>query len=67
MNEKIFEVQIYFSGFSTYIIEAENEKEAIKKARLQPIKQNELFSNIQNWKDADNANEITEQTLAFNN
>lgn len=56
MKTKKYEVQIYFSGFSTYTIEAENETEAIKKARLQPVNQDELFSNIQNWKDADNAN-----------
>ncbi|MBU2445822.1 MAG: hypothetical protein KJ666_09680 [Bacteroidetes bacterium] len=52
------EAQIYHSGFCTYVIEAENETEAIEKARLQTIDKNELLSNLESWKEADTANEI---------
>ncbi len=55
---KKFEVKIYFSGFSTYEIEAENAEDAILKARNFEIDKNEILSNLENWKEADEANEI---------
>jgi len=55
MKSKIFEVIIYYSGFCTYQLEAENEAEAIKKARNRKIDSIELLSNIENWKEADTA------------
>ena len=58
MKSKIFEVKIYHSGFCTYQIKAKNEGEAIKKARKFPINKNEILNNLENWKDADNAEEI---------
>ena len=54
MNKK-FDVQIYYSGFSTHIIEAENEEEAILKARSRKIKLDEISSNLESWKEADDA------------
>jgi hypothetical protein len=61
--KKKFEVQIYFSGFCTYEIEAENIDFAIEKARLLEIKKNELFSNLENWKEADTAIEIKDEKV----
>lgn len=55
---KKFEVKIYYSGFCTYMIEAENTEEAIIIARNLPIDQNEILSNLENWKEADEANII---------
>lgn len=53
-----FEVKIYYSGFCTYEAQAENEQEAIEKARSLQINKNELLSNLENWKEADTAEEI---------
>lgn len=55
---KIFEVKIYYSGFCTYEIEAENEEQAIDKARNLEINRNEILSNLEDWKEADEAFEI---------
>lgn len=57
MNKK-FEVQIYYTGFSTYLIDAEDEGEAILKARKQKIKFGEICSNLKNWEEADQAEEM---------
>ncbi len=58
MKTKKYEVQIYYSSFSTYTIEAQNKEEAINIARSLPVNKNEILTNIQNWKEADTANEI---------
>lgn len=55
---KKFEVQIYYTGFSTHLIDAESEEEAILKARSQKIKLREFCSNLENWEEADQAEEI---------
>ena len=55
MKLKKFEVQIYYSGYCEYQIEAENEAEAIIIARNHQINNDELLSNLENWKDADTA------------
>ncbi|MBN1574299.1 MAG: hypothetical protein JW984_13960 [Deltaproteobacteria bacterium] len=52
---KRYEVRIYYSGFCTYEVEAENEEEAITKARNMQIDSNELMSNLENWEEADTA------------
>lgn len=52
---KIYEVKIYFSSFCTYKIEAENEEQAIDKARGLEINRNEILSNLENWEEADEA------------
>ena len=59
MKKKNFEVKIYYTGFCTYEIEAENEGEAIIKARNLPIDNNEILSNLENWAEADIAEELT--------
>ena len=48
-----FEVIIYYSGFCTYELTAEDEDEAIKKARKMSIKEDEILTNLENWKEAD--------------
>jgi hypothetical protein len=58
MEKKHFEVKIFYSGYCTHEIEAENEGEAIIKARILPINNNEILSNLENWKEADTAEEI---------
>ena len=54
---KKFNVQIYYSGYCTYNIDAENEEEAIIKARDLPVNKNEIFTNLEDWEDADIAEE----------
>ena len=55
MESKKYEVKIYYSGFCVYEIDAENETEAIQKARNERIDTTELVCNLQNWKEADTA------------
>lgn len=59
MKSKNFEVKIYYSSFCTYQLKAKNEDEALKKARKLPIKETEIFNNLESWKEADNVEEIT--------
>ena len=58
MKLKQFEVEIYYSGFCTYQIEAKTEEEAIIKARERQADRNELLSNIESWKEADTVKAI---------
>lgn len=58
MKSKIFEVKIYHSSFCTYQVKTKTESEAIKKARKFLINKNEILNNLENWKEADNAEEI---------
>lgn len=58
MKNKTFEVKIYHSGFCTYQIKAKTESEAIKKAREFSINKNEILNNLENWEEADDAEEI---------
>jgi hypothetical protein len=53
-----YDVHIYYSGFCSYIIEAEDKSDAIEKGRQMNINTNELLSNLENWEDADVAEEI---------
>ena len=48
-------VKLFYSGFYTHEVVAKNEEEAILIARQLELKKNELFANIQNWKEADSA------------
>ncbi len=61
MENKNFEVKIYYTGFCTYIIEAQDASEAILKARNLPVNHNEILSNLENWEDADTAAEIKDE------
>lgn len=60
MKSKKFEVKIYHSGFCTYQVKAKTEDEAIVRARRLRINPNEIFTNLENWEDADTAEEILE-------
>lgn len=55
---KSYDVKIYFSGYYTYEIVAQNAEKAIEKARRQPINQDEILSTLENWFEADEAEEI---------
>lgn len=57
-KSKKFDVKIYYSGFCSYQIEAQDENNAIQKARSMQIKENEIISNLENWKEADTAEKI---------
>lgn len=61
MENKTFEVKIYYTGFCTHTVEAENEIEAILKARNLPINQTEVLSNLENWEEADTATQIEDE------
>jgi hypothetical protein len=58
MEKKYFETTIFYSGFCTYKIEAANENEAIIKARTLPVNNNEILFNLENWEEADTAEEF---------
>jgi hypothetical protein len=58
MRKKIFQVQIYYSSFCTYEIKATNEENAINLAREMDVVKAELIRNIENWKEADIADEV---------
>lgn len=58
MKSKIFEVKIYYTCFCTYQVKAKNRNDAICKARKFAINKNEIFGNLENWKEADEAEEI---------
>jgi hypothetical protein len=55
MEPKKYEVKIYYSGFCTYEIEAEDESDAITKARTRQVDSGEIVSNLENWEEADSA------------
>lgn len=52
---KKYQVNIHFSTFCTYEVEAENEQDAILRARQFQINQNEIMNNLENWFEADTA------------
>lgn len=63
MKNKKHEVYIYFSGFCTHEIEANNEDEAIKKARKLPVNEKEILSNLENWFEADEAVKVRKNEI----
>ena len=46
-------VRIYYSGYCTYEVEAENEGAAYNIARNLPIDENEMLSTLEGWRFAD--------------
>ncbi|MEW5798398.1 MAG: hypothetical protein AB1728_05275 [Bacteroidota bacterium] len=58
LQTKKFVVKIYYSGYCTYEVDADNEENAIGKGRMIDINRNELFTNLENWEEADEAIEI---------
>lgn len=58
MENRKFEIKIYYTGFCTYEIEAQDEAEAIIKARKLSVNQNEIITNLENWEVADTATDI---------
>jgi hypothetical protein len=55
---KTYSVQIYYSTFCTHSIDAEDEYDAIEKARqieLDKRSENEILCNLDHWKEADQA------------
>ncbi|TQR61572.1 hypothetical protein [Campylobacter troglodytis] len=52
---KKFKVRIFYSSFCSYEVEAENEDEAVLKARNLEIDQNEIMLQLEPFKEADEA------------
>ncbi|MGB4205834.1 MAG: hypothetical protein WBJ84_09490 [Bacteroidales bacterium] len=61
MENKKFEVKIYFTGFCVYNVEVQNISDAFLKARELPINKNEVLSNLENWEEADTITELTNE------
>lgn len=55
---KKYKVNLYYSGFCTYEIEAESEDEAIALSRKMAIDKEQIVSNLESWKEADTAEEV---------
>ena len=58
---KHFNVNIYHSGFCSYLIEAKDEFEAVELARKLPINSAELLQNMEVWEEADEVFELNTQ------
>ena len=52
---KKFQVNIYYSSYCAYTVEAENKTEAILKARKLSINENEILTKFEPWVEADTA------------
>ncbi len=52
MKTKEFEVKVYYSGYCTYLVKADDEAEAIDKVRVLGINNDEILSNLENWEEA---------------
>lgn len=46
-------VDLYYSGYATVIVDAENEDDAVEKARATPHEVD--YSTLERWKEADTA------------
>lgn len=57
-NEKEYKVSLYYTTFCTHTVKAIDEEQAIMKAREIPLLNEELQANLQNWCEADTAQEI---------
>lgn len=55
---KQFEVNIYYSSYCTYTVEAKDKTEAILKARKLGINENEILTNLETWVGADTAEPV---------
>lgn len=55
---KKFEVRIFHSSFCSYEVEAENETDAILKAREYKINKSDIMMNLEPFKEADEAEEL---------
>ncbi len=58
MSKSQFEVQVYYSGYCSFVVEADSENDAIILARENPVNKDELFTNLENWKEANIATEV---------
>ncbi|MBA4320206.1 MAG: hypothetical protein C0412_17555 [Flavobacterium sp.] len=58
MKKRKFEVKIYYSSFCNHNVEAQNEVEALQKARKLKIDKDEIAANLESWNDADTIEEI---------
>ncbi len=60
MENKKYEVQIYYTGFCNYQVSAKDESEAIIKARNLKVKKKEFLTTLESWEEADTAIGIPE-------
>ncbi|MDD2204107.1 MAG: hypothetical protein PHU62_03030 [Bacteroidales bacterium] len=55
---KEFEVKLYYSGYSTHIVKAKNEEEALNIAKKQEMNTDEVIDSLEPWTDADTVEKI---------
>ncbi len=55
MEDKNFRVDIFYSGYCTYEIQAKTEDEAIIKARKLPVNKKEILNTLECWQKVDTA------------
>ena len=56
-----YKVKLYYSSFCSHEVEANSEEEAIIKVRELGIKENEIITNLESWKEADTAEVINHE------
>ncbi len=55
-----YKVNIHYSSYNSFIVNAKNEEDAITIARSMQIDLDQITSNLENWEDADEVFEINE-------
>ncbi len=55
-----YKVNIHYSSFNSFTVEAKNEEDAITIAHSMQIDLDQILSNLGNWEEADEAFEINE-------
>lgn len=54
-----FMIRRYFSGYCTYEVNAPDEDAAYEKAKNMPIREDEILATLEDWKDCDEVEPIT--------
>ena len=53
-----YEIVRYFSTFVRIELEANDEEEACTKAKKYPLNENDIYNNLEDWKEADDIRRI---------
>jgi len=53
-----FEIKKYYSTFFTILVEADSEDEAYEKSKSTLLNENELFTNLEEWEEANEIERI---------
>lgn len=57
-TKKKYKVDIYYSTYCSYEVEAKSEEEVWQKVKGLDINSNEILSNLERWEEADTIEEI---------